>query len=419
LEAFGNATTSRNDNSSRFGRWLEISFDKGTASVPRVTGCTCQSYLLEKSRVTQQQPGDRNFHIFYMLLAGATSSRKTNLSLNEKYFNYVCGGSNYTSGKGNKEIPLSEYITKQDYERYSEFLLATKSVGLSDVELDSLLISVASCLHIGNILFYEIDQSSCSIKSADGSSERALKVASAMLGVNANDLETALCFRTIQMRSSGEEMQVPMSKEKSQSARDALAKSIYSKLFVWIVDRLNQTLIIEPKKSKDTSGTTSSSIPFGGTGGATSSVGILDIFGFEIMNINEFEQLCINYVNEKLQHFFNKYTFDEEIKLYDREGIELKPTEFSQNASVIQLFEKRAVGILALLDEELIRPTGNDKSFCRKVTSKNSQHTNFEKSRFSDIEFTVRHFAGDVSYCADGFLDKNRDRLQDNLLSCI
>ena len=340
LEALGNATTSRNDNSSRFGRWIEISFDHAVASssssssssdvlggTPTVVGCTCQSYLLEKSRVTQQQPGDRNFHIFYMLLSGASTDLKRTLSLNEPSFHYINGGT--SSSPSSPTTTPTTHTTVDDAERYKEFLTAATNVGLTTLEVDSMLVSVASCLHLGNVTFDAIDQSSCRVHSKDGGAERALQVASAMLGVNPSDLETSLCYRTIQMRSSGEEMQVPMGIDKATSARDALSKALYSKLFVWLVARLNQTLLIEPDVARS------------GGGGGRASVGILDIFGFEIMNLNEFEQLCINYVNEKLQHFFNKYTFDEEIALYAREGIALKPVEFSQNASVIQLFEKR------------------------------------------------------------------------------
>ena len=381
LEALGNAKTSRNDNSSRFGRWIEISFERtvsgGSGSEimtsPRVTGCECQSYLLEKSRVTKQQPGDRNFHIFYMLLEGSSSSQRMKYSINPtQSFHYL--PMNEASS-----TPRSKNDKTNEVERFAEFLEAGKNVGLKLQEMDDMLLCIASCLHLGNVAFESVDGSSCRVHSDDGDAQKSLEICSSMLGMDANELSTSICFRTIQMRSSGEEMQVPMAKDKAEAARDALAKTLYHRLFVWLVERLNRTLSV---KKHDTS--------FSKTtihGAASASVGMLDIFGFEIMGTNEFEQLCINYVNEKLQYFFNRYTFDEEVALYEREGVQLEPTEFSQNLPVLQLFEKRAVGILALLDEELIRPTGNDKSFCRKVTQKNGQHPNFEKSRFSEGEF--------------------------------
>ena len=210
----------------------------------------------------------------------------------------------------------------------------------------------SACLHLGNVHFEEVDTGSCQV-STEG--RDALAISSDLLNINSDALSTSICYRTIQMRSSGEEMQVPMGKEKAEAARDALAKSCYSRLFTWMVARLNETLIIQEDGTKNTS---ASSVSTASAAMETVSAGILDIFGFEIFHRNEFEQLCINYVNEKLQHFFNKYTFDEETKLYEREGVPLQPIEFSQNVNVLQLFEKRAVGILALLDEELIRPTG-------------------------------------------------------------
>ena len=305
LEALGNATTSRNDNSSRFGRWIEISFKKGkvgesgggsggsSGASPIVNGCQCQSYLLEKSRVTQQQLGDRNFHIFYMLLSGASTERKEQLSLTEPFCFHYMGGSSSGSGTGS-----GTYTTAKDEERYKEFLEAAHKVNLSKVELDSILLLVASCLHLGNVEFNSTDPSSCQVHSSDGRAERALTVAATMLGIDSTELSTSMCFRTIQMRSSGEEMKVPMGKEKATAARDALSKSIYSKLFTWLVARLNQTLIVPTEGGSGGSGGSGLETSVG-----ASSVGILDIFGFEIMNINEFEQLCINYVNENCNIF--------------------------------------------------------------------------------------------------------------------
>ena len=398
IEAFGNARTVRNGNSSRFGRWIEITFlDRET-----IVGCSCTSYLLEKSRVTMQQEGDRNFHIFYMMIAGADDAqfRRYSLMPIEK-FNYL-----------RTSLPIGSQ--EQDISRFADFMDAARDTNLDEDELHNLLHCAASCLHLGNVRFDIVDRGSCKVHtptahevddSEQGHLADALAVVSKMLGVDANELSTALCFRTIQMRSSGEEMQVPMSQEKAVSARDALAKSMYARLFFWLVARLNKTF-----PSLTTSETKAERV---------SSVGMLDIFGFEIMASNNFEQLCINYTNEKLQHFFNQYVFTKEVKLYAQEGLVVQEVEFTGNSTILQLFEKRGIGLLALLDEELIRPSGNDKSFCRKTSQKNAKHQNYSRSRFSDLEFTIKHFAGDVTYQADGFLEKNRDRLQENLVSCM
>ncbi len=393
LEAFGNSKTCRNNNSSRFGKWIEIKFNNKN----KIANCSIITYLLEKSRVAYQPDGERNFHIFHMICKSSDAKLKERLKLsNDSDYNFVSSdGVGYDSGG------------IDDAENYKEFLSSVQSIGWSNEMQEGILKIVAGILHLGNVSFIEQDAQIAAISEA-GRSVDGLKNTAEMFEMGSTDaLARCLCTRTIKVRSSGEEMKVPMNTSKATAARDALVKDIYSRLFNYIVNKLNIALA-----NTESGGIENSNNVKG-------CIGVLDIFGFEIFQKNKFEQLCINYVNEKLQFFYNLKTFEEEEALYNRENVSFEHVEFPSNESVLSLFEKKITGIFSVLDEEGLRPSGNDKSFRSKLSQKNKGNTSFRVSKIQNELFTVRHFAGTVSYECEGFVDMNRDRLLPSLLSAM
>ena len=383
LEAFGNSKTCRNDNSSRFGKWIKLSFDRSF----KISTCSIVTYLLEKSRVSHQPAGERNYHIFHMI------STALKPALREKYGLDANGSYSY--------VPIVDAHGIDDKEGFQEFTDCTNKAGFTDEEMDYMLSTVAAIMHLSNIVFSEIDSNSCAVAQSV-TCKRSLNWAAKLLHIEPGELEEKLCNRTIKVKSSGEEMSVPMNLVKSFAARDAMAKETYSRMFSWVVARLNNVL-----SAADTATV------------MTGNIGVLDIFGFEIFENNMFEQMCINFVNEKLQQFYNQHTFEQEERLYAAEGVAIEKTDFSSNDGVLELFDKRLVGLFSILDEECIRPSGNDKSFRTKLNLKNSTNTNLSVSKIQNSFFTVRHFAGMVTYSTENFVDMNRDRLLPSLTGLL
>jgi len=389
LEAFGNAKTLRNNNSSRFGKYFEIQFDiNGDPCGGKIT-----NYLLEKSRVIYQQDGERNFHFFYNLLAGANEQEIQKLTLYApEYFYYVNQGNCFTVDGMN------------DIEDYAEVRQAMTVVGMSAKEQQEVLGIVAGILHIGNITFVESGKGG----NASVADSGVLQIAASMLQVDPLTLTNALLFRVIQTGGTGASNRsstynVPQNPEQASGARDALAKEIYSRLFDWIVDKVNVAL----QKYK---------LPF------KNVIGILDIYGFEIFNRNGFEQFCINYVNEKLQQYFIELTLKAEQEEYVREGIKWTPIKYFNNQIVCELIEGKAPpGIFSLLDDicyTIHAQSGNttDKKFLEKLSGLFGSHPHF---RPFNNAFQVKHYAGDVTYEVDGFSDKNKDTLFNDLIETI
>ena len=389
LEAFGNSKTCRNNNSSRFGKWIEIKFNTKN----KIANCSIVTYLLEKSRVAYQPDGERNYHIFHMICKAGGDKLKERLKLNyNNDYNFVSNDGIMYDSSG-----------IDDTENYEDFVSSVQNIGWTNEMQENIFKIVAGILHLGNISFIEQDSQIASISIAERSS-KGLENAAEMFNIDNSDaLRQCLCTRTIKVRSSGEEMQVPMNVSKSVAARDALAKDIYSRLFDYIVEKLNVSLSNEANNSNV----------------IKSCIGVLDIFGFEIFENNKFEQLCINYVNEKLQYFYNLKTFEEEESLYKKEGVSFKHVEFPSNELVLNLFDKKITGIFSVLDEEGIRPSGNDKSFRVKLNQKNKSNTSLRVSKIQNELFTVRHFAGTVTYACEGFVVMNRDRLLPSLLNIM
>jgi len=385
LEAFGNAKTLRNNNSSRFGKYFEIQFDQ----VGDPCGGKITNYLLEKSRVVYQQGGERNFHFFYNLLAGASQQEAKQLNLYgaENYF-YVNQGQAYTVDG------------MDDAEDYQAVRHAMGVVGISPQEQTSILQLIAGILNVGNITFRD-DK-----KGASPQDKNTLQLAAHLLGVDPFIMTNSLSSRTIQTGGTGtgnrgSTYNVPQNAEQATGARDALGREIYSRLFDWIVQKVNVAL----DKYK---------LPF------RSVVGILDIYGFEIFQNNGFEQFCINYVNEKLQQYFIELTLKAEQEEYVREGISWTPIKYFNNAIVCELIEGK-VGLFGLLDDicytiHAQSGSSTDYKYLEKASGLFAQHPHFRPLNGS---FQVKHYAGDVTYNVEGMSDKNKDTLFGDIIQAI
>ncbi|KAL3732747.1 hypothetical protein ACJRO7_029401 [Eucalyptus globulus] len=370
LEAFGNAKTVKNNNSSRFGKFVEIQFDKHG----KISGAAIRTYLLERSRVCQVSDPERNYHCFYMLCA-APPEEIVKFKLGDpRTFHYLNQSNCY------------EVANVDDAREYLETRNAMDIVGISQDEQDAIFCVVAAILHLGNVNFTkgkEVDFS----RLKDEKSLYHLRTAAELLICNEQALEDSLCKRVIVTPDGN--ITKPLEPELATLSRDALAKTMYSRLFDWIVDKINVSIGQDPN--------------------AASLIGVLDIYGFESFKINSFEQLCINFTNEKLQQHFNQHVFKMEQEEYTREEIDWSYVEFVDNQDVLDLIEKKPGGIIALLDEACMFPKSTHETFAQKMYQTYKGNKRFSKPKLAQTDFTINHYAGDVTYQADQFLDKNKD----------
>ncbi|XP_030549734.1 myosin-2 [Rhodamnia argentea] len=369
LEAFGNAKTSRNGNSSRFGKFIEIQFSKPG----RICGAKIQTFLLEKSRVVQVANGERSYHIFYELCAGASPALKEKLNLK------VASEYNY--------LRQSDCLTidgVDDAKKFQMLLEALEMVRIPRQDQEHAFAILAAVLWLGNILFRVTSHEN----HVEVVVDEAVTTTAGLLGCSAEDLAVALSFRKI--KAGKDSISKKLTLQQATDTRDALAKFLYSSLFDWLVEQINKSL----EAGKPSAGR---------------SINILDIYGFESFQKNSFEQFCINYANERLQQHFNRHLLKLEQEEYQLDGIDWTKVDFEDNEDCLTLIEKKPLGVLSLLDEESNFPKATDLTFANKLKQHLTSNPCFKGERGG--AFGIRHYAGEVQYDTSGFLEKNRDAL--------
>uniref|UniRef100_A0A8C1LAQ1 Myosin VIIBb n=1 Tax=Cyprinus carpio TaxID=7962 RepID=A0A8C1LAQ1_CYPCA len=386
LEAFGNAKTIRNDNSSRFGKYVEVYFNKEGI----IEGAHMEQYLLEKSRVCHQAPHERNYHIFYCMLSGMQSDHKKTLSLGDaSQFKYLTEGDCLTCDG------------RDDADEFGRIRAALKILTFSDRDCWEIFKLLAAILHMGNIDFQSTTMNN--MDSCDVLSSNHFSVTAKLLEVGDAALDKSLTHRSFM--TNREIVTKPLSSEQATSTRDTFAKAMYGRLFVWMFTKVNSA--IHKPQTDEPSYT-------------RKSIGLLDIFGFENFPQNSFEQLCINYANEHLQQFFVRHIFKLEQDEYSKEGISWKRIAFSDNQKTLDLLAIKPLNILALIDEESTFPKGTDATMLNKMNTEHSGNKLYMSFKGNHgMSFGVKHFAGTVYYDCEGFLEKNRDALSMDILGVI
>nr|VDD41893.1 unnamed protein product [Brassica oleracea] len=355
LEAFGNAKSSHNREGIRFGKFVEIQFDKQG----RISGAAVRTYLLERSRVCQISDPERNYHCFYLLCAAPQEEIEKYKLGHPKTFHYL------------NQSKCYELVGISDAHDYLATRRAMDIVGISEKEQEAIFRGK------------EVDSS----VPKDDKSKFHLKTAAELLMCDLKALEDALCKRV--MVTPEEVIKRSLDPQSAVTSRDGFAKTVYSRLFDWLVDKINKSI--------------------GQDANSRSLIGVLDIYGFESFKTNSFEQFCINFTNEKLQQHFNQHVFKMEQEEYTKEAIDWSYIEFVDNQDVLDLIEKKPGGIVALLDEACMFPKSTHETFANKLYQTFKAHKRFIKPKLSRTDFTVAHYAGEVLYQSDLFLDKNKD----------
>ncbi|CAH0475550.1 unnamed protein product [Peronospora belbahrii] len=437
LESFGNAQTIRNDNSSRFGKFIQLQFGHKN----EIIGAEIVSYLLEKVRVVHQSPEESNFHIFYELLEGGESELLERLGLKQG------GKYELLNSYGSHQSRRRKTVTENKYAQlYVETIRAFEDIGVQEQERGAIFKILAALLHLGNVNFTALDEEEETSTAVTFESRFHLEKCAELLGVSVNELETLLSSREIM--AGGEVMVLKLNPEQAKEICRSLAKAVYGRLFSWLVRRLSDEM-----NYFDSTGLVSDENE------DLATIGILDIFGFESLNCNGFEQLCINYANERLQAQFNEFVFVREQQVYIAEEIDWKNITYPSNAACLALFDDKSSGLFSLLDQECRMPKGSNQalstkfyryhggnrssdvagvfqqpqlaqstlrlpisSFSRylykpkfqeeRVHQDTKKHT-FSASKMERVkyQFVVHHFAGRVCYNVEQFLEKNTDAL--------
>ncbi|CAL8273724.1 unnamed protein product [Merluccius merluccius] len=373
-KAFGNAKTVYNNNSSRFGKFIQLHFSEGG----NIQGGCVFDCILPCNRVVRQNPGERNYHIFYALLAGATKDHKEQYFLGDPPESF-----HYLSQSGClKDKSLN------DKELFNSVMEALKVLEFTEEESRDMFKLLSGVLQLGNIEFMTAG-------GAQITTKQVVSNASDLLGLDCFQLSEVLTQRSIILR--GEEICSPLTIEQAVDSRDSVAMALYAQCFSWIILKINQKV-----KGKEN----------------FKSIGILDIFGFENFEVNRFEQFNINYANEKLQEYFNKHIFSLEQLEYNREGVQWDAIDWMDNAECLDLIEKK-LGMLALVNEESRFPKGTDFTLLEKLHSRHSTNPYYVKPRLADHQFGIKHYAGEVLYDVRGILEKNRDTFRDDILNML
>ncbi|XP_038690789.1 myosin-2-like isoform X2 [Tripterygium wilfordii] len=380
LEAFGNAKTSRNDNSSRFGKLIEIHF----STSGKICGAKIQTFLLEKSRVVQLAAGERSYHIFYQICAGASSSLRAMLSLKRASdYHYL----------NQRECLAIDGV--DDAQRFCKLMVIEEALDIIQIckeDQEQVFAMLTAVLWLGNISFQVID----SENHVQVLNDEAVNIAARLLGCSTQELMLALSMHKIQ--AGKDIIAKKLTLQQAIDVRDALAKFIYASLFDWLVEQINMSLEV----GKQCSGR---------------SISILDIYGFESFKKNSFEQFCINYANERLQQHFNRHLFKLKQEEYELDGVDWTKVDFEDNQECLNLIEKKPIGLLSLLEEESNFPKATDLTFANKLKQHLSTNPCFKGER--GRAFGVHHYAGEVQYDTNGFLEKNRDLLHSDFIQLL
>uniref|UniRef100_H2V8Y0 non-specific serine/threonine protein kinase n=1 Tax=Takifugu rubripes TaxID=31033 RepID=H2V8Y0_TAKRU len=382
VEAFGNACTAINDNSSRFGKYLEMKFTPTGA----VIGAKISEYLLEKSRVIKQATGEKNFHIFYYIYAGLYHQNKlrTYRLPDKTPPRYI----DSQHRRVMQDIVSSKLYTEQ----FDAIQDCFRIIGFTEEEVNSVYQILSAILNTGNIEFTAITSQHQTDKSEVPNSE-ALENAASLLSIGSEELQEALTSQCVVTR--GETIIRTNTVDKATDVRDAMSKALYGRLFSWIVNRINTLLQPDINICTAESGM---------------NVGILDIFGFENFKRNSFEQLCINIANEQIQFYFNQHIFALEQMEYQSEGVDASLVEYEDNRPILDMFLQKPMGLLSLMDEESRFPQATDQTLVDKFED-NLRCKYFWIPKRMELCFGIQHYAGKVMYSVDGFLEKNRDTL--------
>uniref|UniRef100_A0A8C9VG76 Osteoclast-stimulating factor 1 n=1 Tax=Scleropages formosus TaxID=113540 RepID=A0A8C9VG76_SCLFO len=382
LEAFGNAKTLRNNNSSRFGKYFEIQF--GSGGEP--DGGKISNFLLEKSRVVTRNPGERSFHIFYQLIEGASQDQKSSLGITSvDYYYYLNQSWSYK---------VDDINDKSDFQ---ETMHAMDVIGITAEDQAQVLQVVAGVLHLGNVSFKEVGN------YASVENEQCLAFPAFLLGIDQNRLRDKLTSRKMDSKWGGksESIDVTLNVEQASYTRDALSKALYSRIFDFLVESINKAMVKDNQEM---------------------NIGVLDIYGFEIFEKNGFEQFCINFVNEKLQQIFIELTLKAEQDEYIQERINWTPIEYFNNKTVCDLIESKLnpPGIMSILDDVCATMhavgKGADCTLQQKLCMQIGTHEHFDSWKQG---FVIHHYAGKVAYTAEGFCEKNRDVLFTDIIELM
>jgi myosin-5 len=396
LEAFGNAKTVRNDNSSRFGKYIQLQFDMGTKAEREfrsrekatcvLAGSKCDAYLLEKNRVTSHEPEERTFHIFYQIIAAKDKT---------KYWSKLAGTTN-ESFRFVGKTSTDTIEGMKDGDHFANTVRVLEEIGVGGDSLMTLMQAIIMVLQLGNIVF------SPDPKDDDRSVITSTKEFSdlcELMCIPEATFEACLTERT--MKTRNETYKVPLTPDKARESAEAFAREIYGRSFLWLVRCINDATAAELNYKSG------SMTDFG-------IIGLLDIFGFESFVRNRFEQLCINYCNEKLQAKFTEDIFRSVQEEYEKEGIPLDEIKYDDNTDVLDLIEGKT-GLLAMLNEECVRPKGTDQAFVQKAIAGNKKSPCMFENKVNRCGFGIHHYAGKVMYDAEGFVDSNQDTLPTDL----
>ncbi|CAM9392068.1 unnamed protein product, partial [Ectocarpus fasciculatus] len=393
LESFGNAKTLRNDNSSRFGKFIEISFSPANGRL-HICGSVIRTYLLEKVRLIQQNVGERNYHCFYEFLFGASEEERARNGLGDmtwEDFSYLM-----KSGTECRDDDVD------DEAQFQLLRSAMYDLNFTGDDVEGVFAVLSAVLHLGNITFEPTvgtgeDEDGCAV-SVD--SLLYLQWCCRLLGFKEDEFSEVLCNK--HLRTTDGILVKRLTVEEADAARDAFSKAIYGTLFDFIVDKINKSIAAARNAP------------------AIGNIGLLDIFGFESFDTNSFEQLCINYTNETLQQHFNQFVFTHEQALYEKEGISWSFIQFPDNSDILRLLEDKK-GIFSLCDDQVLFPQASDATLVSKLYENCLPHDHFtasSKEKASGL-FTITHYAGPVQYSSKGFLEKNRDTVRHDMVKII